>query len=371
MGETRITWRDTATRSAIPMAPSVSVLIDTYNHERFIEEAVVSVLEQDFPAAEREIIVVDDGSTDSTPEVLRKFGSQIRVLRKTNGGQASAFNAGIPECQGEIVFFLDGDDWWAAGKLRAVMESFGADHTIGLVGHGITEVLRDRTERKHVLREPSRFRLDSAAAAREFRLRKGLLGTSRMAYRAPVLRKIGRVPETLIIQADEYLFTLAGLFSDVVIRREPLTYYRLHESNAFQITSGGEEALRKKSLVLKALAGELQKIFEREHVAREITETVVTAVQVESEMIRLEIENCFPWETIPTEWVNYRITHEEASSLRRFLKGVSLLPALVLPSRAYFRFRKRVTTNSVYRRARMRWLPFSQRPCVRPPRPNG
>jgi len=111
--------------------------------------------------------------------------------------------------------------------------------------------------------------------------------------------------------------------------------------------------------VLKALAGELQKIFEREHVAREITEVVVTAVQVESEMIRLEIENGLPWETIATEWVNYRITHEKASLVRRFLKGVSLLPALVLPSRAYFGFRKRVTTNSVYRQARMRWLPFS------------
>jgi glycosyltransferase involved in cell wall biosynthesis len=91
--------------------PLVTVLIDTYNHERFIEEAIVSVLAQDFPASDTEILVVDDGSTDRTPDIVRKFEPRVRLLRKENGGQASAFNAGIPEATGEIVAFLDGDDW--------------------------------------------------------------------------------------------------------------------------------------------------------------------------------------------------------------------------------------------------------------------
>src|SRR6266851_3865984 len=95
----------------------VSVLIDTCNHERFIEQAIVSVLEQDFPDSEREIIVVDDGSTDGTREIVKKFEARVRLLRKMNGGQASAFNAGIPECKGEIVAFLDGEDWWAMASL--------------------------------------------------------------------------------------------------------------------------------------------------------------------------------------------------------------------------------------------------------------
>jgi len=75
-------------------APFFSVLIDTYNYGEFIEEAVSSALAQDFPAVEREILVVDDGSTDDTQERLRKFGEAIRYLRKPNGGQASAFNSG-------------------------------------------------------------------------------------------------------------------------------------------------------------------------------------------------------------------------------------------------------------------------------------
>src|ERR1700751_5078545 len=128
--------------------PRVSVLIDTYNHERFIEEAIQSVLSQDFPASEREILVVDDGSTDRTPQILAKYASQIRVLRKPNGGQASAFNHGIPECRGELIAFLDGDDCWAPNKLSAVAQAFAANPAVALIGHSITEVLQDGARRR-------------------------------------------------------------------------------------------------------------------------------------------------------------------------------------------------------------------------------
>src|SRR6266853_1047605 len=165
----------------------VSVLIDTYNHERFIEQAIVSVLEQDFPATEGEIIVVDDGSTDRTPEIVKKFEPRVRLLRKENGGQASAFNAGIPECKGEIIAFLDGDDWWAPGKLQAVAAALASDPAIGLIGHGITEVYSDGRQHIELLREVPKFRIDSIDGARAFRLRKSFLGTSRMTVRFDVL----------------------------------------------------------------------------------------------------------------------------------------------------------------------------------------
>ena len=139
--------------------PFVSVLIDTYNHERFIEKAIVSVLEQDYPAAEREVLVVDDGSNDRTPEIIRKFEPHVRVLWKENGGQASAFNAGIPECKGEIVAFLDGDDWWAGNKLTSVVQAMAASSSVGIVGHGIVVVGRDGSEQTETLREGFRLSL--------------------------------------------------------------------------------------------------------------------------------------------------------------------------------------------------------------------
>ncbi|HKV64531.1 MAG TPA: glycosyltransferase family A protein [Candidatus Acidoferrum sp.] len=143
----------------------VSVLIDTYNHERFIEQAIVSVLEQDFPQSEREIIVVDNGSTDLTAGIVKKFEPRVRLLRKENGGQASAFNAGIPESKGEIVAFLDGDDWWAPNKLKAVAGALAGDSSIGIVGHGIVNVERDGRERAETLREGFRFQANTIEGA--------------------------------------------------------------------------------------------------------------------------------------------------------------------------------------------------------------
>ena len=169
--------------------PFVSVLIDTYNHERFIEKAIVSVLEQDFPESDREIIVVDDGSTDRTAEIVRKFEPCVRYLHKQNGGQASAFNVGIPECRGEVVAFLDGDDWWVREKLSKVIPVLAGNSEIGMVGHGTITVLPDGREQTEVLREGHRFSLRSLEGARMFRRRKNFLGT-RTTIRSNILRKL-------------------------------------------------------------------------------------------------------------------------------------------------------------------------------------
>jgi hypothetical protein len=135
-------------------SPLVSVLMDTYNHDRYIEEAVNSVLAQDFPSADREILVVDDGSTDKTSELLKKFEPQVA-------------------------------------------EAFSSFPAVGLIGHSITEALPDGARRTELVRDSPHFRIDSLTGARLFRMRKSFLGTSRMAYRAEILRRIGRVPEAL------------------------------------------------------------------------------------------------------------------------------------------------------------------------------
>src|SRR6516225_6521253 len=106
------------------MTPLFSVLIDTYNHQGYIEQAVVSAIEQDFPASDYEILVVDDGSTDHTPEIVRKFEPRVRLLRKENGGQASAINYGTAHAKGTFVAFLDGDDIWLPSKLSRVASEF-------------------------------------------------------------------------------------------------------------------------------------------------------------------------------------------------------------------------------------------------------
>jgi len=338
----------------------VSVLIDTYNHERFIEQAIVSVLEQDFPAAEREIIVVDDGSTDRTPEIVKKFEPRVRLLRKENGGQASAFNAGIPECKGEIIAFLDGDDWWAPGKLQAVADALASDMSIGLIGHGITEVFPDESQHVQLLNGAPKFRIDSEAGAQLFRLRKSFLGTSRMTLRRAILREIGRVPEMLTIEADEYLFTLAGVLSDVMVLRESLTFYRLHPGNAFQVSRGNKEALRSKQKVLESLATSLTARLGETGVEESIARMSIEPIECEAELIRLSLDAGLPWETVRAEMRNYRILHPGASLPYLLFKWLALLPSCVMPSRNYYSLRQRLSRNRVYRKAREKWLPFLQ-----------
>jgi len=84
----------------------------------------VSVIEQRLPPSELEIVVIDDGSTGSTPSIIQKFVPRVK-LRKNNEGQASAFNAGFSEALGQFVGLFVGDDWWAKGKIAHVVKAFG------------------------------------------------------------------------------------------------------------------------------------------------------------------------------------------------------------------------------------------------------
>lgn len=108
--------------------PLVSVVMPVYNGEKYIQEAVESVLNQQVPL---ELIIVDDGSTDRTEEVLAKYRNhkEIRYLKnKKNTGVSGARNRGVREAAGTYVAFLDADDWWEKDKLKqqlALLEKTG------------------------------------------------------------------------------------------------------------------------------------------------------------------------------------------------------------------------------------------------------
>ena len=104
------------------MPPAVSVVITTYNKADTVAPAIESVLRQTY--ADHEILVVDDGSTDNTAEVVGRYGARVRYLAKKNGGTGSARNLGIAEARGEYVALLDGDDLWLPRKLELQMAAF-------------------------------------------------------------------------------------------------------------------------------------------------------------------------------------------------------------------------------------------------------
>ena len=105
-----------------PKKPRVSVIIPTYNRGWIIEEAIDSVLNQDF--SDFELIVVDDGSDDNTREILGAYANAITVLHQPNRGVSAARNRGIAEASGRLIAFLDSDDLWLPGKLTTQVKFF-------------------------------------------------------------------------------------------------------------------------------------------------------------------------------------------------------------------------------------------------------
>jgi len=341
----------------VPNVLFVSVLIDTYNHERFIEKAINSVLEQDFPAAQREIIVVDDGSTDRTPEIVQRFEPTLRYIRKENGGQASAFNAGIPECRGQIIAFLDGDDYWLPGKLSRVTEVLSKNPAVGFVGHAIKESLPDGQERISAPAKDEKFRIQSLDSAKLFRLRKSFLGTSRMTMRAEIARGILPAPEALVFEADEYLFTLAAVMSEVVILKEPLTCYVIHGSNLYMSAGSGKAGLRRKQRVMAALASTLQKALRTQGLPTDVVDGVVEIVQAEADQFRLMLDGGAPWETVRAENKLFEVLHDDASKSQKFFRALSMIPAFVLPPRWFYAGRRWLGDQTWYRNVRQEALP--------------
>jgi hypothetical protein len=340
--------------------PLVSVLIDTYNQERFIEEAIQSVLAQDFPVSRREILVVDDGSTDRTPEILAKFASQIRILRKPNGGQASAFNHGIPECRGELIALLDADDWWAPDKLARVTNAMAANPEIGFVGHGITIVFPDGTRTTEVLRDGFDFQANDLPGAQLFRRRCAFLGTSRMTVRRTLVQRILPIPTEIQIQADEYIYTLASVLMPTRILPEPLTFYRVHADNGFQILNADPLKLRRKQQALAAVANTLSQRLVQLGVASDVRHALLDYTEACAAQLRLSLDGGWPWETMDTEWKVYRLTHPNAPAAHRVFKSLALFGALFVSPKLFYRAQKTLAQNGLYRRLRQHWLPFPQ-----------
>ncbi|MFN0277451.1 MAG: glycosyltransferase family 2 protein [Pyrinomonadaceae bacterium] len=116
----------------------ISVIIPNYNYGRYLRQAVQSALDQTLRP--HEIIVVDDGSTDESKEILRGFGDSIKIIEQSNKGVAAARNNGAEIADGEFLAFLDADDYWHNEKLEKQMEKFDSDAEIGFVHCGHSNV---------------------------------------------------------------------------------------------------------------------------------------------------------------------------------------------------------------------------------------
>jgi glycosyltransferase involved in cell wall biosynthesis len=329
------------------MSITLSVLIDTYNHEKYVATAIESVLEQEgIDNTAVEIVVVDDGSTDGTGNIVQSFGDAIRYYHKPNGGQASAFNMGIPLCRGDIICFLDGDDWWHEQKLRTVFEAFQADSAVCAVGHSIIEVDEVGGNRYKIGPESAiSINFKSKDGIVSFRKFACCLGTSRLAVRRAAAFALLDIPNSLVFEADEYIFTLLPTFGKVLILPEALTYYRIHGGNLYQDSRTGtfkyesDPRLVRRAAVYECLSKHLPLELARRGCDLSMINLVMAPVQIEASRLKLMTFG-------GTRMENFRLMRGATAVVgRRGLRSwivfwLSLSLAMICPPRWYFKARQ-------------------------------
>jgi glycosyltransferase involved in cell wall biosynthesis len=211
--------------------PTVSVLVNNYNYGRFVSCALASALAQYEPRTE--IIVVDDGSDDDSRAVLQAYGQRVQIVYQSNRGQAGAINAGVRASRGELICFLDADDWWAQGKLAAIIAVFEADPHVALVYHRLQPMLSDGTA---VLKPLPRTlcsgnlspRLVKSAGWWPFPL------TSAIAVRRSAWEEAGDIPEMFSISADAWLVGIYPFLGRVAALPDSLGFYRIHANHWYR-----------------------------------------------------------------------------------------------------------------------------------------
>jgi glycosyltransferase involved in cell wall biosynthesis len=211
------------------MNPTVSIVIDSYNYAAYLRQAIDSALQQTHRHVE--VIVVDDGSTDGSRELILEYGDRIRKVFKTNGGQGSAFNAGFRASSGEIIMFLDSDDMLEPGAAETAAQFMSTSGVVKV--HWPMKII----DAQDVPTGEVRFK---GFPSGDLRQRVAVMGpgnnpsspTSGNAWRRDLLERILPVPEDLYrTYADAYLFDLAPFFGTIGEIETVLSSYRVHGAN--------------------------------------------------------------------------------------------------------------------------------------------
>ena len=207
---------------------TISVVIPAFNSERYIAEALESVLRQ--TTQPHEIIVVDDGSTDGTREVVQKFKNRVKYIYQDNAGSGKARNTGIINAKGELIAFLDSDDVWADNHLKGLVNKL-VKHPEAAMAYGARKWI-DK-EGNPVKDESGQTRYPSGWIFNELFTANYIGSTSAVIVRKDALLIVGGFNESPVFRnAQDYdLWLRIAARFPIVSEPSVVFYYRRHDSN--------------------------------------------------------------------------------------------------------------------------------------------
>ncbi len=211
--------------------PLVSILINNYNYENYLKASIDSALHQTYSPIE--VIVIDDGSTDSSREIIMSYKDKITPIYKENGGIPSAFNAGFAISQGEIICVLDSDDLWLPTKVKQVVKTFSDNPKAAIVYHKVQTI----NETGIAVGEPwPPYRIIRGDISKQVSQTGGwwpFPPSTALSYPRTYLTRVMNIPEQDYrpLGADTYLADLAPYYGEVIGIDQVLSLYRDHSSN--------------------------------------------------------------------------------------------------------------------------------------------
>ena len=218
-------------------APSVDIVVTNHNYGRFLPEAIESACAQTHP--EVAVVVVDDGSSDDSREVLRRYEDRVEVVLKEQGGQASALNAGLERCRGEVLLVLDADDVLRPQAAERVAAAFAARPELSKVQFPMAIVDADGNPTGAVkpgghLAAPVG---DQRRAELAFPFDLPWLPGGGTGFRTEAVRRILPIPAADYPRsgADWYLVHLTALLGEAALLDEVCASYRVHGGNAYEL----------------------------------------------------------------------------------------------------------------------------------------
>jgi len=208
--------------------PTVSVIIPAFNAEKYISETLKSLFNQTF--TDFEAIVINDGSTDSTLSILKKYEDRVYLINKKNGGPASARNTGICQSRGEYICFLDSDDLWAPNKLQAQVRTMRNSDC--LMSYTDVEVFKTEDDYKKA-KKMGVLTCDLEGEVVKDLFWNNFIVNSSVMFRKSCINVVGLLDESpLLIGVEDYDYWIRiSLKGKIKHIPQVLVSYRLHNTN--------------------------------------------------------------------------------------------------------------------------------------------